>query len=96
MKKITLYIALSLFLMFWLPNTDTASDLKKADELFEKNTYQEALEIYKSVFEKAADKDIRWKAYFRACESLAHLFRYGEAAPGRHALPTPRPAHAHR
>jgi uncharacterized protein YfaS (alpha-2-macroglobulin family) len=80
MKKITLYLALSLFLVFWLPNEDTASDLKKADELFEKNTYQEALEIYKKVFEEAADKDIRWKAYFRACESLAHLFRYGEAA----------------
>ena len=80
MKKLALYIALSLFFVSWLPEADTASDLKKADELFEKNTYQEALKMYEAVFEKTTDKDIRWKAYFRACESLAHLFRYGEAA----------------
>lgn len=89
MKKITIIILLSMCLVFFLPRSGSASELEKADELFEKNTFQEALEIYQSIFKESKDDDIKWKAFFRSCESLAHLFRYGEAAQMLISTPTP-------
>lgn len=69
-----------LFLALCFNGVAFASDLKKADELFEKGTFQEALKEYESVMKETADPKIHCKAFFRVCESLAHLFRYGEAA----------------
>ena len=89
MKKITIFILLSMCLVFFLPRSGSASELDKADKLFEKNTFQEALEIYQSIFKESKDDDIKWKAFFRSCESLAHLFRYGEAAQMLISTPTP-------
>ncbi|GAG40809.1 unnamed protein product, partial [marine sediment metagenome] len=57
-----------------------AANLKQADKLFEKGTYQEALKAYKEVFKHPRDRETKWKAFFRTCESLTHLWRYGEAA----------------
>ncbi|MFH0732635.1 MAG: alpha-2-macroglobulin family protein [Candidatus Omnitrophota bacterium] len=88
MKKICKYSAFGLLLLFF-SGTCLASDIKKADELFSKGTYQEALKEYESVFKENADAEIHWKAFFRICESLAHLYRYGEAAQKLISTPTP-------
>jgi len=89
MKKIAKCVVLSLFLVFFLAESGMASDMKRADELFDKDTFQEALEVYKSAFKESTDDDIRWRAFFRVCESLAHLFRYGEAAQKLISTPVP-------
>jgi len=88
-KKIAKCAVLSLFLVFFLAESGMASDMKRADELFDKDTFQEALQVYESVFKESTDDDIRWRAFFRVCESLAHLFRYGEAAQKLISTPVP-------
>ena len=55
-----------------------AADLKKADQLFSKSLYQEALVIYSTA--AAASGEDGLKALYRAAECEALLFRYGEAA----------------
>jgi uncharacterized protein YfaS (alpha-2-macroglobulin family) len=57
-----------------------ARDMKDADKLFDDGAFEEALKIYEAVYEEAPTTDTGEKAFFRVCESLAHLFRYGEAA----------------
>jgi uncharacterized protein YfaS (alpha-2-macroglobulin family) len=89
MKKLIIFILISMNLMFFLSLSGSAADIKQADELFEKNTFQEALEIYQTLFKDSKDENIRWKAFFRSCESLAHLFRYGEAAQMLISTPPP-------
>lgn len=71
---------LGLTILFFLRGACAAADIKKADELFEKGTFQEALKEYDGVYKETDKEEVRWMAFFRACESLAHLFRYGEAA----------------
>ncbi len=96
MKVIWEGIILGLFLILSLNRVGLASDIKKADELFDKGTFQEALKEYELVFKEADDQEVRWKAFFRVCESLAHLFRYGEAAEKLVTTPVPgqMPHHA--
>ncbi len=93
-----------LFLTLFINGTGLASDIRersgrvesdyqeltKADELFEKETYQTALETYESIFRRTFDSDIRWKAFFRMCESLTRLYRVGEAADKVISTPIPR------
>ena len=55
------------------------ADLKKADALFDKRLYQEALKEYDAILKTAAGEE-RFKALYRAAESEALLFRYAEAA----------------
>lgn len=55
------------------------ADLPKADALFEKRLYQEALKEYEAVLKSASGEE-RLKALYRAAESEALLFRYAEAA----------------
>ncbi|MBN1383458.1 MAG: hypothetical protein JW983_01075 [Elusimicrobia bacterium] len=58
----------------------TASrELMKGDDYFNRGKYQQALKVYKPLFEKSKNPEIKWKAFFRTCESYTHLFRYGEA-----------------
>ena len=76
MMTIFLVILISLS---WCPR-GLASDINKADQLFEKGTFQQALEIYDAVYKEASDAELKNKAFFRSCESLGHLFRYGDAA----------------
>ncbi|MCM8800467.1 MAG: hypothetical protein NC912_00410 [Candidatus Omnitrophica bacterium] len=98
MRKICKYVMLGLFLGLLLKEISLASDIKKADELFDKGIFQEALKEYELVFNKeATDTEIRWKAFFRICESLIHLFRYGEAAEKLISTPVPQtmPHRAH-
>ncbi len=90
MKRIWKCIIQGLILVLFLNGISITSDIKKADELFDKNTFQEALREYESVFKETTDIEIRWKAFFRACESLAHLFRYGEAAQKLISTQVPR------
>ena len=66
---------LSLFLSSHLH----AADLSKADELFEKGTFQAALEEYDQVVSQSKDGHEIFKAFYRGCESLSFLYRYGEA-----------------
>ena len=89
-------IILGMFLMLCVHAISAASDLRKADELFDKGTFQEALKVYESVYKETANSQIREKAFFRICESLAHLFRYGEAAQKLLSTEVPRqlPQHA--
>jgi uncharacterized protein YfaS (alpha-2-macroglobulin family) len=96
MKRIWKIMVLGIFLILILNGISRASDIKKADELFNKGNFQEALEEYDSVFKETTKTETRWKAFFRACESLAHLFRYGEAAQKLISTPLPRqmPHHA--
>ncbi|MEO0225848.1 MAG: MG2 domain-containing protein, partial [candidate division WOR-3 bacterium] len=55
-------------------------DTKKADELFKKEVFESAIKEYEAILKEATDEDIRFKSFFRICESLTHLFRYGEAS----------------
>jgi len=55
------------------------ADLAKADALFEKRLYQEALKEYEAALKSASGEE-RLKALYRAAESEALLFRYAEAA----------------
>jgi len=52
MKRIWKGIVLGLFLVLSLNGISTASDIKKADELFNKSNFQEALKEYDSVFKE--------------------------------------------
>ena len=54
------------------------ADLKKADALFEKALYQEALNIYAA--QTVSPGETGLKALYRAAECEGLLFRYGEAA----------------
>jgi uncharacterized protein YfaS (alpha-2-macroglobulin family) len=74
-----MYSVLGLFLILFVNADKPVSDINRADKLFEKGTYEEALKEYEGVFNETKDNEIRWKSFFRICESLAHLFRYGEA-----------------
>ena len=96
MKKIWKCVVPGLFLTILLKGICLASDIKKADELFVKGTFQEALNEYELVFKETTDTEMRWKAFFRVCESQAHLFRYGEAAEKLISTPVPQqmPHHA--
>jgi uncharacterized protein YfaS (alpha-2-macroglobulin family) len=64
-------------------------DMKKADQLFDNGTFQEALTEYERIFKETIDPEIRWKAFFRICDSLSHLYRYGEAAEKLISTPLP-------
>jgi uncharacterized protein YfaS (alpha-2-macroglobulin family) len=55
------------------------ADLAKADALFEKKLYQEALKEYEAALASSAGEE-RLKALYRCAESQALLFRYAEAA----------------
>ncbi|MBN2120638.1 MAG: hypothetical protein JW734_06255 [Candidatus Omnitrophica bacterium] len=90
MEKIWKCIVPALFLTLFLNGISLASGIKKADELFDKGTFQEALKEYEEVFKEATDPELRWKAFFRVCESQAHLFRYGEAAEKLISTPIPQ------
>jgi len=89
MKRIWRFILPGLFLIFFLNGISSASDIKEADDLFNKGTFQEAFKEYELVFKETKDSEVRWKAFFRSCESLAHLFRYGEAAEKLISTPPP-------
>ncbi len=56
------------------------SEFDKAEHAFEKGLFQEAFDSYQAVYKGAGDAELKWKSFFRMCESLTHLFRYGEAA----------------
>jgi uncharacterized protein YfaS (alpha-2-macroglobulin family) len=89
MRTISKCVVLSLILAFFLVKVGAASNIWQADELFGKGMFQEALEVYDSVFKESTDDDTKWRAFFRSCECLAHLFRYGEA--GQKLISTPVP-----
>ncbi len=55
-----------------------AADLQKADQLFSKRMYQEALTIYSTAAAAAGENGL--KALYRSAECEALLARYGEAA----------------
>jgi len=65
------------------------AELKKADEAFDKGLFEEAYKAYEEAQGKAKDDEVRWRAFHRACESLTHLYRYGEAAQKVLATPPP-------
>jgi len=52
MRKVSRYIGILLFLILLVNGTKVVYDIKKADELFEKGVFQEALKEYNTVFEK--------------------------------------------
>ena len=89
MRTISKCVVLGLIVAFFVVEVGAASNMREADELFDKGTFQEALEVYESIFKESTDDDARWRAFFRVCESLAHLFRYGEA--GQKLISTPVP-----
>jgi uncharacterized protein YfaS (alpha-2-macroglobulin family) len=55
-------------------------DLAKADRLFDKGVFQEALSEYEGVEKNLTDEEIKTKTLLRRAECLGHLFRYEEAA----------------
>ena len=91
MKKLWKCSFLGLFLLVLLNGVGfTAGNIKEADKLFDKGTFQEALKEYELIFKETKNVEIRWKAFFRACESLTHLFRYGAAAQKLISIPLPK------
>ncbi len=80
MRKTNLITLISLTIFFLVSNFAQAAEIKEADTLFEKNNFQQAAKIYEEVYQETTDPETRCRAFFRLCESLAHLFRYGEAA----------------
>jgi len=89
MKLIWECVVTGLLLVLFLNDICLASDIRKADKLFDSGTFQEAAKEYDLAFREADDPEVRWKAFFRACESLAHLYRYGEAAEKLISTPVP-------
>ncbi|MEI8191566.1 MAG: hypothetical protein WCI75_17775, partial [candidate division NC10 bacterium] len=65
-------------LLLLCPIRAQAASASEADGLFERGQYQEALKIYEGLA-KTGEGDGKWSAFYRACESEALLFRYGEA-----------------
>jgi hypothetical protein len=80
MKTILKLVATTVLATALFYGTSGADDMKKADRLFDDGSFAEALELYEGIYEEARTAEVREKAFFRVCESLAHLFRYGEAA----------------
>ncbi|MBI4248072.1 MAG: hypothetical protein HY611_01105, partial [Elusimicrobia bacterium] len=78
MKKKWL-LAIAATCLLWRPAAGLAKDLTKADGLFDKGLYQEALHQYEAALKDPA-AEIRLKALYRAVESRALLFRYADAA----------------
>ncbi|MBN3039519.1 MAG: hypothetical protein JW867_00150 [Candidatus Omnitrophica bacterium] len=79
MKKTMLsFFCLFFFILFFSFNC-RADALKKADELFEKGVFAQAQAEYEKLHEESSDPDVKWKAFYRSCESLSYLYRYGEA-----------------
>ncbi len=72
-----------------LPAGDARTEFAKAEQAFEKGTFQEAYNSYELVYKGTNDAELKLKSFFRMCESLTHLFRYGEAA--QLLLDTPLP-----
>ncbi len=79
MKKIWFNLIASYILSIFFTTNLLASDFKKADELFEKGTFQAALEKYDQIASQSKDPSEIFKAFYRGCESLTYLYRYGEA-----------------
>lgn len=71
MRTISKCVVLGLIVAFFVVEVGAASNMREADELFDKGTFQEALEVYESIFKESTDDDARWRAFFRVCESLA-------------------------
>ena len=70
----------------------SASGPARADSLFNDAMMEEALAEYERAFEETSDPDLRWKAFYRSCEILGMLHRYGEAADKLISTPVPRGA----
>ncbi len=68
----------SIFLALLLPCCASAAALEKADQLFAKRSYQEALAAYSPLMKKGGEEGLR--ALYRCVECDGLLFRYGEAA----------------
>ncbi|MEI7999702.1 MAG: hypothetical protein WCH62_09400, partial [Candidatus Omnitrophota bacterium] len=79
MNKIALVSLATVIIGFSLIHHSIAADFKEADELFEKGTFQTALEEYDQIAKVSKDSQEAFKAFYRGCESLAFLYRYGEA-----------------
>lgn len=75
--KVTFFVAIGVFLT---GAVKTSYDLKKADRLFDKGVFQEALSEYEGVEKTVTDEELKTKALLRRAECLGHLFRYEEAA----------------
>ncbi|RPJ06311.1 MAG: hypothetical protein EHM28_10295, partial [Spirochaetaceae bacterium] len=69
--------------------TQFDEELQVADAFFDKGDFQKAFEAYEKIFSQAAESDAKTMAFFRMCDSQAHLFRYGKAA--QLVLDTPLP-----
>ena len=75
-----------------LPSGDPAAEFAKAEQAFAKGAFQQAYDSYQLVFKGTNDAALRHKSFFRLCESLTSLFRYGEAA--QLLMDTPLPGEA--
>lgn len=97
MSRIAKPVISVLLLTVLLCGTSFGSSMKKADELYDRGTFQEALDEYNSVLKETKDPETRWRAFFRACACLARLRRYGEAAQKLISAPLPEetPFRAH-
>lgn len=72
-----------LFLSFFLfisLSSSFAQSIQQAEEFFKKGLFQEALQQYDETFKTTTDVSLKWKSFFKACESLAHLYRWQEVA----------------
>ncbi|HAH33089.1 MAG TPA: hypothetical protein DCL44_12325 [Elusimicrobia bacterium] len=86
MKIILLLLAMSSFAFAGLPGQG-GGNLKKADELFEKSLYQEALGLYDKTAGLPGEDGL--KAIYRAAECEGLLFRYGDAVQRVSSLKLP-------
>ena len=62
--------------------------LQTADELYSKGRYQKAIDEYEKIF-KARSGSNKWKAFYRICDSLGKLSRFGEAAQKLYEIELP-------
>ncbi|MFA5137833.1 MAG: alpha-2-macroglobulin family protein [Elusimicrobiota bacterium] len=74
---------------FLLVPPAASADMGRADELFKKELYDEALKAYAEL-QKDPSEETSLKAAFRACESEALLFRFGDALTRFNALKLPK------
>ena len=83
MRKMSVAIILGLIsglLLTAMAATNSPPDITKADGLYDKGTFEQALKEYQKVFAQTPTARTKTKAFCRTIECLAHLYRWGEAA----------------
>jgi uncharacterized protein YfaS (alpha-2-macroglobulin family) len=65
-------------------------EFSEAEEVFGKEKYEEALQLYERISAAETSEEIRYKSLYRQVECLAYLFRYGKAVEKLRKIELPK------